>query len=63
MPIVHLRSARIDETAQASGGFFFIRTLWALGGDGIFATILAVHGRSNVLRDKRGMAGDLKGVQ
>src|SRR5215203_1218770 len=28
MPVVHLRSARINETAQASGGFFFIWTLW-----------------------------------
>ena len=28
MPVIHLRSARINETAQASGGFFFIWTLW-----------------------------------
>src|SRR5215207_2965465 len=39
MPIVHLRSARINETAQASGGFFFIWALWALGAIGIFGII------------------------
>jgi hypothetical protein len=44
MPVIHLRSARINETAHASGGFFFIWTLWALGGIGIFGIILAIQG-------------------
>ena len=54
MPVVHLRSPRINETAQASGGFFFIWTLWALGGIGIFGIILAIQGLLNLRRNKRG---------
>ena len=53
MPVIHLRSARINETAQASGGFFFIWTLWALGGVGIFGMILAAQGLLNLRRSKR----------
>ena len=53
MPIVHLRSARINETVQASGGFFFIWTLWALGGVGIFGIILATQGLLNLRRNRR----------
>jgi hypothetical protein len=52
MPIIHLRSARINETAQASGGYFFIWTLWALGGIGIFGIILAVQGLVNLRRNR-----------
>src|SRR5215203_1888603 len=54
MPIIQLRSARINETAQASGGFFFIWTLWGLGGVGIFGIILATQGLVNLRRNKRG---------
>ena len=53
MPIVHLRSARINETAQASGGFFFIWTLWALGGIGIFGILLAIRGLMNLRQNRR----------
>ena len=53
MPVIHLRSARINETAQASGGFFFIWTLWALGGIGIFGIILGVQGLLKLRRDER----------
>jgi hypothetical protein len=52
MPIIHLRSPRIGETALASGGFFFIWTLWALGGIGIFAVILSIQGLLNIRRNK-----------
>ena len=52
MPVIHLRSARINETAQASGGFFFIWTLWALGGIGIFGIILGIQGVLKLRRDK-----------
>src|SRR5262245_37518057 len=44
MPILHLRSSRINEIAQASGGYFFIWTLWALGVLGILGIILAIQG-------------------
>ena len=53
MPIIPLRSPRINETAQAGGGFFFIWTLWALGGVGIFGIILATQGLLNLRRNKR----------
>src|SRR5215217_2961446 len=48
MPVIHLRSARINETAQASGGFFFIWGLWVLGVIGICAIILATQGLLNL---------------
>ncbi|MGH9821358.1 MAG: hypothetical protein ACRD43_14420 [Pyrinomonadaceae bacterium] len=44
MPIIHLRSAHINEIAQSSGGFFFIWTLWVLGVIGILGIILATQG-------------------
>jgi hypothetical protein len=59
MPVIHLRSARINETAQASGGFFFLWTLWALGGVGIFGMILAVQGLLNLRRNKRKDSEDM----
>jgi hypothetical protein len=63
MPVIHLRSARINETAQASGGFFFLWTLWALGGIGIFGMVLAIQGllnlRRNSQRRDRADRGDL----
>jgi hypothetical protein len=63
MPVIHLRSARINETAQASGGFFFLWTLWALGGIGIFGMVLAIQGllnlRRNYQRRDRAERGDL----
>lgn len=43
MPIIHLRSVRINEIAQGSGGYFFITTLWILGVLGIFGIILAAQ--------------------
>src|SRR5215204_6340885 len=58
MPVIHLRSARINETAQASGGFFFIWTLWALGGIGIFGIIVAIQGLVNLRINKRKNAED-----
>ena len=58
MPLVHLRSARINETAQATGGFFFIWTLWALGGIGIFAIILGIQGVLSLRRNSRRTSDD-----
>ena len=53
MPVVHLRSARINETAKASGGFFFIWTLWVLGVVGIFGIILAIRGLLDLRGNRR----------
>ena len=55
MPVIHLRSARINEIAQASGGYFFIWTLWALGVIGIFVMILAIH---SIWERRRGRSAD-----
>jgi hypothetical protein len=43
MPLIHLTSTHINETAQASGGLFFIWTLWALGVTGFFGIMLAIR--------------------
>jgi hypothetical protein len=43
MPVIHLRSTHINDVAQASGGIFFIWTLWALGILGLFNAVLAVQ--------------------
>ena len=43
MPVIHLRSPRINEIVQGAGGFSFVWELWALGIIGIFGMILAVH--------------------
>src|SRR5215467_5094703 len=34
MPVMHMRGAHYPEIARSSGGFFFVWTLWALGGIG-----------------------------
>lgn len=43
MPVIHLRSYRINEIAHDSGGAFFIWTLWALGITGILGIGLVVE--------------------
>ena len=43
MPLIHLRSARINEIAQANGGLFFIWTLWALGVTGLLGITLVIR--------------------
>ena len=57
MPVIHLRSARINEIAQASGGYFFIWTLWALGVIGIFVMILAIH---SIWERRRGRSAGIR---
>src|SRR5437762_13906470 len=32
MPVIHMRGVHYGEIAKSSGGFFFVWTLWALGG-------------------------------
>ena len=44
MPVIHMRGAHYGDIAQSTGGFFFIWTLWALGGIGGFTFILAARG-------------------
>jgi hypothetical protein len=44
MPVMHMRGAHYGEIATSAGGFFFVWTLWALGGLGGFTFILAARG-------------------
>jgi hypothetical protein len=44
MPVMHMRGAHYGEIARSTGGFFFVWTLWALGGLGGLTLILAARG-------------------
>jgi hypothetical protein len=44
MPVMHMRGTHYGEIAKSPGGFFFVWTLWALGGLGGFTFILAARG-------------------
>jgi len=44
MPVLHMRGAHYPEIAKSPGGFFFVWTLWALGGLGGLTVMLAARG-------------------
>lgn len=44
MPVIHMRGAHYGEIARSAGGFFFVWTLWALGGIGGLTFVLAARG-------------------
>jgi len=44
MPVMHMRGAHYGDLARSTGGFFFVWTLWALGGLGGLTLILAARG-------------------
>src|SRR5215469_16287025 len=44
MPVIHMRGAHYGEIAKSAGGFFFVWTLWALGGLGGLTFTLSAHG-------------------
>ena len=44
MPVMHMRGAHYGEIARSTGGFFFVWTLWALGGLGGFTFVLSARG-------------------
>ena len=44
MPVLHMRGGHYPEIARSPGGFFFVWTLWALGGLGGFTFILSARG-------------------
>src|SRR5262245_51494795 len=52
MPVIHMREANYPEIAKSSGGFFFVWTLWALGGLGGFTFILAARGLWSLQRNR-----------
>ena len=41
MPVIHMRGVHYGEIARSAGGFFFVWTLWALGGLGGFTVVLS----------------------
>ena len=43
MPVIHMRGTHYPEIAKSTGGFFFVWTLWALGGLGGFTFILSAR--------------------
>jgi hypothetical protein len=44
MPVMHMRGAHYGDIARSSGGFFFVWTLWALGGLGGLTLMLSARG-------------------
>jgi hypothetical protein len=44
MPVMHMRGQHYGEIAASRGGFFFVWTLWALGGLGGLTFVLAARG-------------------
>ena len=44
MPVLHMRGARYPDIAKSAGGFFFVWTLWALGGLGGLTFVLSARG-------------------
>lgn len=44
MPVLHMRGAHYGGIAKSPGGFFFVWTLWALGGLGGFTLMLSARG-------------------
>ena len=53
MPVIHMRGAHYGEIAKSAGGFFFVWTLWALGGLGGLTFVQAARGLWSVRRRPR----------
>jgi len=52
MPVIHMRGAHYGEIARSAGGFFFVWTLWALGGLGGFTFVLSARGLWSLQRGR-----------
>jgi len=50
MPVLHMRAADYPGIAKSPGGFFFVWTLWALGGLGGLTFVLSARGLWRSLR-------------
>ena len=53
MPVMHMRGAHYPEIARSPGGFFFVWTLWALGGIGGLTFVLAAQGLWRLRRSSK----------
>jgi hypothetical protein len=60
MPVIHMRGARYPEIAKSDGGFFFVWTLWALGGLGGFTFILSARGLWTLRRRQNPLVGRIE---
>src|SRR5262245_27013599 len=63
MPVMHMMGAHYPEIAASTGGFFFVWTLWALGGIGGVTMILAVQGLWSLRRQRPRAQDGATGVQ
>jgi len=52
MPVIHMRGVHYPEIAKSTGGFFFVWTLWALGGLGGVTVMLSVRGLWSLRRSR-----------
>jgi len=52
MPVLHMRGGHYGEIAKSTGGFFFVWTLWALGGLGGVTVILSARGLWSLRRSQ-----------
>src|ERR1700720_4898389 len=52
MPVMHMRGAHYGEIAKSAGGFFFVWTLWALGGIGGVTFVLSALGLWSLRRSQ-----------
>jgi hypothetical protein len=50
MPVIHMRGVHYGDIARSTGGFFFVWTLWALGGIGGLTFVLSARGLWNLRR-------------
>ena len=50
MPVMHMRGVHYGDIARSPGGFFFVWTLWMLGGLGGLTFVLAGRGLWNLRR-------------
>jgi hypothetical protein len=50
MPVIHMRGVHYGDIARSTGGFFFVWTLWALGGIGGLTFVLSAGGLWNLRR-------------
>jgi hypothetical protein len=53
MPVIHMRGVHYGEIARSAGGFFFVWTLWALGGLGGLTVILSAQGLWTLQRSRQ----------
>src|SRR5689334_22990951 len=52
MPVMHMRGSHYGDIARSPGGFFFVWTLWALGGLGGLTMMLSARGLWNLRRSR-----------